>query len=82
MKNGIFWKSSFNLDKRQLLPIIPIMKNKDLIQDAIESLDKSLQKIDLILANGTIKNILTWEDRYDQIKQMRDEMDNQPIVEY
>ena len=58
------------------------MKNKDLIQDAIESLDESLQKIDLILANGTIKNILTWQDRYDQLKQMREEIDIQPIIEY
>jgi len=58
------------------------MKNKDLIDDVVEQMDKTLESLDLILALGTVKNILTYQNRYDAIKSIRDEIDQEILKEY
>ena len=53
------------------------MKNEDQIKDAIESVEKAMNNIDYIISLGTVKNPIVYEERFDILRQMVEEMEKE-----
>jgi len=52
------------------------MKDKYLIKDSLEQMTHLKDSIDYILANGTHKSILTFQDIYDRLEVIEKELEN------
>lgn len=53
------------------------MKDEDHSKDAIESIEKTMEDIDFIIAKGTTKNPIFYEETWDQLKCIKDGLENQ-----